>query len=61
VRVEFEATADGSIDPTDTMTDQSGQAQTQWTLGPAAGEQRVIARAVGTALTVTFRATAVPE
>lgn len=61
VRVEFEATADGSTDPTDAMTDQDGQAQTQWTLGPAEEEQQVIARAVGTAFTVTFRATAVPE
>jgi hypothetical protein len=59
VRVEFEAIAGGSTNPTTRTTNQDGRAQTRWTLGPEVGEQQVIARAVGTALTVTFRATAV--
>lgn len=60
VRVEFETIDGGSINPTVETTGQDGQAQTQWTLGSEEGEQQVIARAVGTAFTVTFRATAVP-
>jgi hypothetical protein len=59
VRVEFEVIAGGGVNPTARTTNQSGRAQTRWTLGPEAGEQRLIARAVGTPFTVTFRATAV--
>jgi hypothetical protein len=58
VRVEFETTAGGSVDPVAEPTNQEGRAQTLWTLGPEPGEQQVIARAVGTAFTVTFRAIA---
>jgi hypothetical protein len=61
VRVEFEAMAGGSVNPMARTTDQNGRAQTRWTLGLEEGEQRVIARAVGTAFTVTFRATTVSE
>jgi hypothetical protein len=51
--------AGGSLDPMAGTTDQDGRAQTQWTLAPEAGEQQVIARAVGTDFTVKFRGTAV--
>jgi hypothetical protein len=39
-------------------TNREGQASVSWTLGREHGTQEVIARAVGTALTVTFRAIA---
>lgn len=59
VLVQFEVPpGSGSIDPTTVETDQEGLAQAQWTLGPQEGEQQVAASAVGTASTVTFRATA---
>jgi len=61
VLVQFEVMAGtGSINPTTVETDQEGLAQTQWTVGSEEGEQRVAASAVGTASTVTFRATAAP-
>jgi hypothetical protein len=59
IRVEFEVRGGGRVTPTASMTNRHGRAQTRWTLGPEAGAQQVIARAVGTAFTVTFRATAV--
>ncbi len=39
-------------------TKKDGRASVSWTLGPKPGPQELIARAVGTPMTVTFRATA---
>jgi hypothetical protein len=41
------ASGSGSVDPTSARTDENGRASTAWTLGPAAGKQRLVARAEG--------------
>lgn len=59
VLVQFTITASGgAVTPTTATTDQQGRAQTEWVLGSNQGEQTVTASAVGTAFTITFRATA---
>ena len=57
VLVQFQTTG-GSVAPASIATDNSGQAQTVWTLGPTAGAQTLTASAAGSALTVTFTAQA---
>jgi hypothetical protein len=55
--VQFTASA-GSISAATATTDLQGRAQTSWTLGPASGDQTVVAGAVGSPLSVTFHAQA---
>ncbi len=59
VAVTFSVTAgDGTVDPASTMTDDAGEASTQWTLGPALGDHEVVAEIAGFG-DITFSATAV--
>jgi hypothetical protein len=59
--VQFDVTlGSGKVAPATTRTKDEGQGRTHWTLGPEEGHQQVTASAVGTALTVIFRATANP-
>jgi hypothetical protein len=55
--VQFQ-TAGGSVNPANAVTDNSGHAQTVWTLGPAVGAQTMTAGAVGSLLAVAFTAQA---
>ena len=55
--VQFQPAA-GTVNPASIATDKTGTAQTTWTLGTAAGNQTMTAGAVGSVLTVTFRAQA---
>lgn len=60
VLVQFVVDAGGgSVEPMTLNTDPNGRAETRWTLGPSGGDQQVTASAMGTALTVIFRATVV--
>ena len=54
-------TGGGSVDPTTSSTDASGNASTTWTLGPTAGAQSAEATASGVTGTVSFAATAEAE
>lgn len=57
--VRFQVTSGGgSMAAPQTTTDPSGKAQMEWTLGPTAGAQEVIAGAVGSVFNVIFRAEA---
>jgi hypothetical protein len=56
--VQFKVADGGEITPESTKTNEQGHASVKWRLGTS-GEQKVTASAVGTAFTVTFRATAV--
>lgn len=57
--VQFQVTVgNGSVSQPMVQTDPDGRAETEWTLGAEEGEQQVIARAVGTASTVAWQATA---
>jgi hypothetical protein len=59
VPVHFDvASGGGSVEPATASTDAQGRAQTEWTLGPQPGAQRVTTGAVGSTFTVSFRATA---
>ncbi|MBI4543760.1 MAG: Ig-like domain-containing protein, partial [Gemmatimonadetes bacterium] len=61
VTVEWSVVAGGgTVSATAARTDATGQAQAQWTLGTAAGEQRVQAAVSGLAPAV-FTATATPD
>jgi hypothetical protein len=52
------ASGGGTVDPATASTDAQGRVQTEWTLGPQQGEQRVTAGAVGALFTVSFTAAA---
>lgn len=57
--VQFEVlSGGGNVVPKTTRTRDDGSAHTEWTLGDVVGEQQVVASAVGTPFTVTFRAIA---
>ncbi|MDB4889090.1 MAG: hypothetical protein JWL61_945, partial [Gemmatimonadetes bacterium] len=58
VPVSFIAANGGSVTSTSVLTDANGNAQTSWTLGPAAGAQILTATASGIAAGATFTATA---
>ncbi len=59
ILVQFEVlTGGGNLAPETSKTNADGRTQTMWTLGPNVGEQQVVASAIGTPFTVTFRAVA---
>jgi hypothetical protein len=58
--VNFATTGGGSMGSPSATTNASGQAQTTWTLGPAAGSQTASAT-VGTLAALSFSATATPR
>jgi len=50
----------GSLDPSTSVTDADGRAQTRWTLGPETGEQQATASVESVSDTKLFKATATP-
>jgi alpha-tubulin suppressor-like RCC1 family protein len=60
VAVQWAASGGGSLSPASSVTDASGTATAQWTLGGTAGPQSATAAAEGVAQPATFTATAAP-